>query len=67
MLDRGDSVRGGRSLGTPNKRTCMYGFHSSSSYRRNNHHHLHHPYRRNEYLPEDFKKLKQVIYDGEMK
>ena len=30
-------------------------------------HHCHHPYRRREYLPEEFKKLRPPTFDGDMK
>lgn len=54
-------------MDTPDMRTSMYGFHSSSSSRRNHHHHHHHhPYRRSEYFPEEFKKVKPPTFDGEM-
>ena len=67
-LDRGDTVKGGRSLYTPDRRTSMYGHHSSLSSRRHNHSlHHHHPYRRGEYSPEEFKKVKPLTFDGEMK
>lgn len=68
MLAREDIVRGGSSLGTPDRKTGTYGHHSSSSPR--NHHyinHCNHPYRRMEYLPEDFKKVKPPTFNGELK
>lgn len=67
-LDRGDTVRGGRSLDTPDRRTSMHGHHSISSSSTHHHsHHCHHPYRRGEYLPEEFNKVKPHAFDGEMK
>lgn len=67
-MDKGDIVRGGRSLDTADMRTGMYGHHSSSSSRRHHHsHHRHHSYRRGEYFPEEFKKSKVPTLDGEMK
>ena len=68
MLDRGDTIRGGISLDTPDRRTDRYGYHSSSSsMRHHHHHHRHHPYRRNEYFPEEFKNIKLPTFHGEMK
>ena len=52
-LDKGDIFRGGRSLNTPDRRTSIYGHHSSSS--SETHHQSHdcdHPYRRGEYFLE---------------
>jgi len=68
MLDRWDTVRGGRSLDTLDNRIGMYGHHSISSSRRHHHsHHHHHPYRISEYLIEEFKKFKPHTFHGEMK
>jgi len=67
-LDRGDIVKGGRSLDTPDRRTGMYGHHSRSSSSRHHHNHHHrHPYRRGKYLPKELKKVKLPTFDGEMK
>ena len=46
----------------------MYGHHSSSSSRRHHHnYHHHHPYRRGEYLTEEFKMVNPHRFDGETK
>jgi len=67
-LNRGDTVRGGRSLDTSDRRIGMYGHHSSSSSRRHHHnHHHHHPYMRGEYFLDEFNKAKTPTFDGEMK
>lgn len=67
-LDTGDTIRGGRSLDTPNRMTGMYGNHSNSSSRRHHHNfHHHHPYRKRAYLPWQFKKMKTPTFDGEIK
>lgn len=67
-LDRGETVRGGRSLNTPYKRIGMYGHHSSSSSKRRHYsHHHHNPYRRREYLPKKFNKVKHPTFDKNMK
>jgi len=67
-LDRGDTIKGGISLDTLDKRIGMYVYHSSSSSRRHHHsHHHHHAYRRSEYLLEEFKKVKAPTFDGEIK
>jgi len=45
----------------------MYGNHFGSSSRIHYHsHHHHHPYRKREYFPEEFKKVKLPTFDGEM-
>ena len=68
LIDRWDIVRGGKLLDTPDRRTSMYGYHSSSSSRKHHHsHHRHHPYRISEYFPKEFKKFKLHTFDGEMK
>ena len=55
-------------MDTLDSRTSKYGHHSSSSLRRHHYnHHLHHPYRRGEYFPEEFKKFNLPTFDGEMK
>jgi len=64
-LDKGDTIIGDISLDTPNRRTSMYGNHSSSSSRRHCHHH--HPYRRSEYMLEEFKKFNPSRFYGDMK
>ena len=64
MLDKGVTIRGGRSLDTPDRRTSLHGHHSTSSSKR--HHHSHQPYR-SEYFLEEFKKFKPSTFDGEMK
>lgn len=67
-LDRGNTVRDDKSLDTPDRRTSMYRHHSSSSFKRHHHnHHCHHPYRRRDYLPQDFKKVMPTTFDGKMK
>jgi len=67
-LDKGDTIRGDRLLDTPDKRTGMYGHTFSSSFRRHyHHHHHHHPYRRSDYLIEEFKNFKPPTFNGEMK
>ena len=67
-LVRGGTVKGERSLVTPDKRSGMYGFHFiSSSKRHHHHHHHHHPYRRSKYIPDELKKSKPPTFDGEIK
>ena len=66
--DRGDTIRGGRSLDTPDRRIDMYGYHYTSSSRRHHHsYHCYNPYRRGEYLLYEFNKVKPPIFGGEMK
>lgn len=67
-MDRGDRVRGGKSLDTPDRRIGIYGHHSSSTSTRHHHnHHHHHPYKRGDYLLEQFKRVNPPTFDGEMK
>lgn len=66
-LDKGDIVRGGTSLDMLDKSPGMYRHHFISSFRIHYHsHHHHHPYRRDKYLPKEFKKVKSPTFDGEM-
>lgn len=66
--DREVIVRRGRSLDTLDRRNGMYGNHSGSTSRIHYYsHHHYHPYRKGEYLPEEFKKVKAPTFDGETK
>jgi len=64
-----DTIRGGRSLDTPNRRDKTHGLYSSCGSERHHHHHHYHLYMRSEkgYWLEDFKKVKPPTFDGEMK
>lgn len=64
-----DIVRGGRWLDIPDRRGSYYGFYSSSGLEMHYGYHHHHPYRRSEkkYSPNEFKKAKPPIFNGEMK
>lgn len=45
----------------------MYGNHFGSSSRRHYcNHHCHHPYKKGDYFPKEFKKVKAPTFDGEM-
>lgn len=65
-LEREDTVKSGRFLDTLDKRIDMYWFYSSSSSRAHHRHHRQH-HKRSEYFPEEFKKVKPLSFDGEMK
>lgn len=69
MMDKDDTVSGGKWLDTPDRIGSAYGFYSSFCSDIHHGHHLYHPYRRSKkgYFPYDFKEAKPPTFDGEPK
>ena len=66
--DRYDTIKDGMLLDTLDRRGDRGGYYSSSSSDIHHDHHRYHPYRSDRgYFPDDFKKAKPPIFDGEMK
>lgn len=63
-MDKDDTIKGGISLDTLERRATTHGFYFSSSSKRHHHHYHQHSYRRSEkgYFLKEFK-----TFDGEMK
>ena len=62
-------MRDGRFLDTPDWRVDGYRYYSTSSFDRHHDHHHYHPHTTNDrgYLPNEFKKVKQPNFHGDMK
>ena len=66
---RSNIVRDGNLTDTLDRRVEEYRYNSSSGYDRHHDCHHYHPYRRNDrgYFPDEFKKAKPPMFDGDVK